>query len=570
MGSEPISPFEKGGDYKEACVAVPTRYTKELFREYTAAGYWTADTMASCWDRKAARYPDREAVVDSKTRLTWKQAKLWTDRMALGLLRLGLKKDEVVVVQLPNSVELTLLRVACEKVGLLCLPVLRTFRHSEMEHILRSSNASAIVILREFRGWDYRKMVEELRPRLPSLKHVIFAGDDVPPGSPSIREMVDRPLERDYPADYLDGKNMAWNEFCLVLHTSGTTGVPKLGEFPICCNLYQGKLAANRLGLTPEDIVFTLSPAAMGPSMTAHMAAPIAGSKIIMQEHFDAAEALEIIARERVTVVCAVPAQLTMLSTVIASAAKQSPEHKLSSLRVVRVTGSPLTFHVGKEAEDRLGVPVTQAYGAVDFGHLCSNGPEESLEDRILTVGRPETGNEIKLVDDSGHEAPQGEVGEVWARGPASISGYFNDPEATAAAWPDGWFHMGDLAKFDAGGRLLIVGRKKDMIIRGGQNIYPAEIEALLVTHPAIAAVAVVAMPDPVMGEKACAFVVAKPGCSLCFTEMVSFLKNKDIAPFKLPERLELTDKLPMVADGQKVDKKLLARHLSQGDALQK
>ncbi len=538
-------------------MAIPTRYTGEIYEAYTRAGYWTELTLADCWDNSAARYPDREAIVDSRTRLTWAQAKRWIDRMALGFLELGLKKDDLVVLQLPNSVELTLLRVACEKAGLLSLPVLRTFRHAEMEHILTYSEAAAIVILIEFRGFNFEQMIANLRPRLPRLKHVIFAGKDVPEKGLSIDGMVAGPLEKHFPPDYLRLKKTPWNEFSLVLHTSGTTGVPRLGEFPVCCNVYLGRATANTLHVTPEDVVFTLSPAGLGPSMPAYLAAPLVGAKIVMQEHYTAEDALKVIEKERVTVMGAVPAQLAMLS-----AALSGKKYDTSSLRVVRVTGSPLAYQVGKEAEERLGAKVIQSYGSVDFSGVSSGRLEDPQEQRLLTVGYPNPGNEVRLVDESGIDVPPGEVGEVWGRGPTAISGYFKDPAYTQTVWQDGWCHMGDLGKFDGAGRLQIVGRKKEVIIRGGQNIYPAEIEALLVTHPSVAAAAVVPMPDRIMGEKACAFVVPWGGGAVTGEEILSFLRGKDIAPYKLPERVEIVDGLPMVGDGQKVDKKLLARRI--------
>jgi len=536
-------------------VAKPTRYTKELYDAYTSAGYWTTLTQADCWANNAARFPDREAIADSNTRLTWKQAGTWIDRMALGLLELGLKKDDLVAVQLPNSVELTLLRIACEKAGLLCAPLLRTFRHGEMEHILKVAQPSVLIILREFRGFDYWEMAQELQPKFPSLKHVIVAGGKVPPGCLSLKQMVETPLETKFPAGYLAGKKTPWNEFSLVMHTSGTTGLPRLAEYPICCNICLGQVTAKRLELTPDDIVFTLSPAGLGPSMPAHLAAPVAGSKIIMQEHFTAEEALKVIEREKVTVIGAVPAQLAMLSTVLAT-----KKYDTSSLRIMRVTGSPLPYHVARDAEEKLGAILIQSYGSVDFSGVSQGIPADPREVRLVTVGYPNPGNEIRLVDDSGKDVPEGEVGEVWGRGPTAVSGHFKDPASTETVWKDGWCHMGDLGKFDSAGRLMIVGRKKEMIIRGGQNIYPAEVEGLLATHPALSASAVVAMPDAIMGEKVCAFVVLKPGKVLKFEDMVAFLKEKGIAPFKIPERMEVLDALPMVADGQKVDKKLLAK----------
>jgi acyl-CoA synthetase (AMP-forming)/AMP-acid ligase II len=191
--------------------------------------------------------------------------------------------------------------------------------------------------------------------------------------------------------------------------------------------------------------------------------------------------------------------------------------------------------------------------------------PDDPQDVRFLTAGRPVPGVEVKLVDDEGKEVSPGGVGEVWVRGPTFVSGYYRDAEATAQMWTqDGWFKMGDLGKWDYRGNVAIVGRKKDMIIRGGQNIYPVEIENLLILHPKVSAVAVVGMPDPVMGEKACAYIVPKSGETFTFEEMVSFLKSKNIALFKIPERLEIVERLYMVADNQKVDKKVLQQDIRE------
>ena len=173
---------------------------------------------------------------------------------------------------------------------------------------------------------------------------------------------------------------------------------------------------------------------------------------------------------------------------------------------------------------------------------------------------------EVKLLDEEGQEVPSGEIGEVVVRGAVATSGYFRDPETTTQVWgeePDGWFRMGDLGKFDAQGNLYVVGRKKDMIIRGGQNIIPGEVENMLIAHPKILNVAIVAMPDPVMGEKACAYVIPKPGQDFTFEEMISFLKEKKIAPYKLPERLETVARFPMSGDGQKIIKKALSEDVT-------
>jgi len=541
-------------------LAKPTRYTPELVAEYTEKGYWEPTILSEVWERNAEDYPQREAIVDSKTRLTWGEARRWIDRIALGFLEQGIKRDELVVLQLVNSVELCLTRVACEKAGILCLPVLRTLREGDMEYILRYTGATAVVIPDEFRGYDYIEMVETIRPQLPQMRKVFVVGQKVPGWAVSFPEIIQQPLEDKYPKDYLERVRYKPTEVSLINPTTGTTGFPKFAEYPACARWTFGKGAVDCLHLTSEDILAALSPAPGGPNVPVYFAAPRVAAKVVFLERFEAEEALKLLEREGVTIACGVPAQLALLL--------QHPNldrYDLSSVRAWWCTGAGLPYRVGKEFEDRTGVKVVNDYGGVDFLGIVATGIDEPPEVRLLTVGKPWAWTEIKLVDDSRQEVPQGEVGEVWGRGPACCSGYYRDPEATWQSWTeDGWFLTGDLGKFDEQGNLVIVGRKKDMIIRGGWNIYPKEIENILLTHPKVQDVAVIGMPDTVMGEKPCAYVVPKLAQELTLGEVVNFLQQKGIPLYKFPERLEILDKLPMVADGQKVDKKLLRQDITQ------
>ena len=201
--------------------------------------------------------------------------------------------------------------------------------------------------------------------------------------------------------------------------------------------------------------------------------------------------------------------------------------------------------------------PIINGYGSTESASLTLGSIAQSREARLASVGKPLDGNETKLIDDEGQVVPQGSVGEIIVRGPHRTGVFYNDPELTKESWRDGWFHVGDLAKFDAEGNLMLVGRKSDMIIRGGQNIYPREVEDILIQHVKIEQAAIVRMPDAIMGEKACAYVVASPGQQLSFQEMLTFLEGKRVAKYKWPERLEIVCEFPM-ASGEKVNKKIL------------
>jgi non-ribosomal peptide synthetase component E (peptide arylation enzyme) len=531
-----------------------------MIEEYKEKGYWVQTTLSDIWDSNGRECPDKEAIVDSKTRLTWGEANQWIDRLALGFLELGMNKDELIVIQLPNSVELCLLRVACERAGLFCLPVLRTWRQREMEYALKRVNAVGVVIPWTFREFDYFEMIQAIRPRLPKLRHIFTVDDRVPEGVISIKEMVKKPLEKKYPRGYLEGKKCKADEFSLIAPTSGTTGLPKFIESPISSRIYMGKVFIERFGLTDEDIIGVFCPAVGGPNHPTYFSAPIVSAKVVMLEHFSSEEAFKLIEKEKISFASVVPAQLSIMM--------RDPMHKeydLRSLRLFNCSGAALAPQVGMEVEEKLGCPIVQTYGAMDSGGMTLHSFYDNAEVRLFTIGKPAGGNEVKLVDDAGKEAPKGNPGEILVRGPTLVSGYYDDPETTRQVWTrDGWYKTGDLGTFDESGNLVIVGRKKEIIIRGGQNIYPVEIENLLLAHPKVSNVAVVKMPDPVMGEKACAYVVSKQGQDFTFDDMVSFLKKNAVAAYKLPERLEIVGALPMVAEGQKVDKKVLEKDIGE------
>lgn len=539
-------------------MAIPTLYDAERINQYTTAGLWKPPSLHQIWQEMAAKYPHKEALVDSRLRLTYAQSQLWIDRLALGLLEKGLEKDDMVVVQLPNSVELYLLRLACARAGLLCLPVLTNVRERDTGYILNYTKARVYISLWRYRYFDYWSMIKGLQPGLPELHHIFIAGKSLPEGASSLEDILLSSIEEKYPPDYLQGKGLKPFHYSLVGLTSGTTGFPKIVENPDCARLNLGESIASLLGLKDEDTIAALSPTAGGPNMLVYFSAPVMGAKVVLLEHFTARDALQLIEKERITMAGLVPAQLAMMLH-----EPSLKDYDLSSLKYLACMGAPLPYQMGLDAESKLCCTILQAYGVTDCGVSCMTSPSDPPELRIGTVGKPLKGNEVRIVDEQDHTLNAGQVGEIWMRGPSAMSGYFLNPEANKEVWTeDGWFRTGDLGKVDSQGYLSIAGRKKEMIIRGGQNIYPAEIENLLHTHPSIASTAVVAMPDPVMGEKACVYLELKPSRTITLEELLSFLKGKGLTPYKLPERLEIIDKMPMVAEGQKINKVALREDL--------
>jgi non-ribosomal peptide synthetase component E (peptide arylation enzyme) len=536
----------------------PVRYTDELVAQYTEKGYWDTATFAEIWDRNAKQYPKKEAIVDSRARLTWAEAKQQIDRIALRLMEL-IERDKVLVTQLPNCAELMLLYVACQKAGIINAGALRTLRHKDMEHVLASVNAEGVVIPWKFHDFDHFTMIQEIKPNLPYLKHIIVIGEEVPPGAMSLDEIRHQPLEKKYPPQRLRERAFEATEITGIRHTSGTTGVPKIVEQVTCVRMLLAKELVRTFKLTADDVVAAVTPLNAGPAQIALIGAPLVGAKSVIMDRFVAEEFFKLVEKERITVAAVVPAILEMML--------RDPtlgKYDLSSLRALNCSGAPMAPKLAEETEEKIGAIVFQRFGIQDIGSLTSTTVDDPKEARHRTLGKPHRGSEIRIVDEAGNDVPTGEPGEIILRGALAVSGYFKDPERTQQTWDkNGWARTGDLGRFDGQGNLMIVGRIKDIIIRGGQNIDAAEVEAVLRTHPKVSEVAVVAMPDPILGEKACAYVVTKPGQqNLTFAEMVSFMRDK-VAAFKLPERLEIIKALPLVAE-TKINKRALRQDIAE------
>ena len=535
----------------------PTRFTEDMITEYVKKGYWDTSVISDFWDRNAVLYPDEEAIVAENIKLTWHQAKKQIDRIALSLLELGIKRDEKIAVQLYNCAELFTFRLACEKAGIIAVTLLHNFRHAEVLSILRHTEAIGIVIPLEFRKFNHFKMIQEIHTDLPSLRYIFVIGDNVPDGAISVKAMAERPIEEKYPLDYLQKTKFGPFETFQIATTTGTTGMPKCVEFTSCVRQSTGRVIAKRLEMTREDVVGAFAPVIAGGCFNeAYRAAPMVGAKMVLAKYFTPEEIIPLIEKEKVTIIASVSTILIRLLDY-----PEFEKYDLSSIRIVKHGGAPLPYDQGLDVWKKFNRPVLPAYGGLDVGTISSSFIHYPKEILLNTVGKPLDGIEIKLVDEKNQEVPIGGIGEVVVRGPHCQPGYYGDPQATQEAWQDGWFHMGDLGSFDTEGRLTIRGRSKDIIIRGGQNIYPLEIENMLLRHPKVLNAAVIGMSDVEMVEKVCAYVVPKPGEEFSFSEMAQFMKDQGIALFKIPERLELVNDLPLIG-GIKVDKKQLMQDL--------
>jgi len=532
--------------------------------EFLKNGYWTRELFYDFWDRNAREFGDQEALVDSKYRVTWAEAKKLVDAIAYTWVEMDIPQSSRIIIQSPNSVYGFLARIAAERAGLIALTVYPYLRERELTYMVERTEAAAVVILNEYRNFNYLEMYRELQKKFPHLEKIFLFDDEVPEDAPegtySLTKLAQAAAEKPIDEDALKARRLdAIGDVALLTTASGTTGIPKLVEWPTAPRVCTSKGRVDIWGLTNEDITMAIAPHAGGAAGTlTYFAAPIAGAKTVMLEEFDPEAALALIEKEKATAIGVVPTHLVRMLEV------DSSKYDLSSLRFIRSAGGYLSPQIAEEAETAFGANITSDLGTQDMGSVSGCRVEDSKDLRRRTVGRMLPGNKVRLLDkDTGEPVPDGEPGILYFRGPHAPAGYYRDEELTSTVFdPQGWTTTGDIVKFDQE-CLWILGRAKDMIIRGGQNIYPAEIEGLVNGHPKVASVAVVGYPDREMGERTCAYVIPKGGQDFSFEEMVEFLKGKKLAMYKLPERLEVVDEFPAVGDSGKVNKETLKKEIA-------
>jgi acyl-CoA synthetase len=527
---------------------IKTVLTQARIEEYTSKGFWGDKTVGDYLDDSIRKYPKKVAVVDSKgKRLTYEELGTMADRLALGLLKSGISKGDIVSVQLPNCVEVPVVFFALARIGAIFNSLNATYRHSEVEYILNFCESKAVIIPDAFRRFDYVKMIQELQTKLPNLEHIYVLGQNVPKGMISFGEFSERHWEKEISADILKKSKPSANEILGILFTSGTEAQPK-GVLHTHNTILSGERSfAQALELSSEDTCFMPSPLTHATGFSHGMVLPmILGQKSVSLAIWEPEEALKLIEKERCT--------YSMGATPFLRTLFDSPNFKkydISSMKFFLCGGAPVPKELVLEGA-KIGLIVLPVYGLTEsIPHICGrrNDPPKKV---YGTDGRPCPNIEVSIRGENHEALSVGETGEEASRGPNVFVGYFRRPDLNAKSFDDeGWFYSGDLARMDKSGNIIIEGRKKDIIIRGGQNISVKEVEDILLTHPKIYNIALVAMPDRKMGEKACAFIIPRPGQTVSLEEVTSFLKDQKVAMFKLPERIEIVESFPMTPSGK-------------------
>ena len=529
-------------------------------------------TIGDLLDSQTERYGEGEALVnvETGTRFTYREFKAECDRVARGLMALGIEKGQHVGIWATNYSEWVVAQFATAKIGAVLVTVNPSYRTHELEYVLKQSEANALILIGQFRTSDYVGMTNEVMPELkdsapgelrsstlPYMRNVIFIS---PPSAPETKtpdgmwswKDVREKCSEISKADLANRQaSCDPNDTINIQYTSGTTGNPKgamLTHYNLVAN---GYYTGEGMKFTGEDRLCIPVPFyhCFG-CVLGNLACVTHGSTMVIpSEYFEPLKVLEAVQQEKCTALHGVP---TMFIAQLGQ--DRFSDFDLSSLRTGMMAGSPCPIEVMRQVVDQMGArEITIGYGQTEASPVITlTRTEDTLERRVSTVGTALPNVEVKLVDpETGVDTPTGEQGELLTRSFMVMKGYYNLPDATASAIDkDGWLHTGDLATVDADGYYRITGRLKDMIIRGGENVYPREIEEFLYTHPKVADVQVIGVPDERFVEEVMAWVMLKPGETADEEEIREFCKGK-IAHYKIPRYVKMASEFPMTVTGK-------------------
>lgn len=537
-----------------------TPWPEELARRYRAEGYWQGITIGEALDRAMRRWPDRIAVIDGERTATYARLVERSDHLAAQFLRIGLRSRDRVIFQLANSIDFFYSFLALLRIGAIPVMALPAHRLAEIGHFARHAEARGYLIPGATERFDFSELAAEVRRQVPTTEIVLTAGP-ARDGKLSLDVLLatdvdDEALEKLRRTAFDDAGDVA-----LMLLSGGTTGVPKLIPRTHNDYVYNFTQSAAVAGFDDATVYLAVLPLAHNYTLGSPgvLGTFVHGGTVVLASDPSPDAAFELIERHGVTVVAgSVPLAVRWL-------AADCQGRDLSSLRIFMNGGARLMPEVRRRIEQHFGCTYIESFGTGE-GLLNQTRPDDPEDIRLNSSGRPiSPGDEIRIIDPLGNELPDGAVGELAVRGPYTIRGYYNAAKANTSAFTaDGFYRMGDaVRKMDS--NLYVEGRFKDLINRGGEKISAEEVENHVIAHPAVANVCVVAMPDEQFGEKACAFVITRPGHDLDFSALQEFLLARGIAKFKLPERLEVVDAFPLSPAGKVLRRELrtfIARRL--------
>lgn len=537
-------------------------YPEEFAKKYKEKGYWLDKTLGEEFDEFVNKYSDRVALACEGTYVTYRELGERVNRLALHFLDIGLKTYDRAIIQLPNELEFVYCYWACTKIGVIPISALPQHQDAEISFFVRFTKARAHFISSNIKKFSHQKLSREIRKKEPTLEFTFVSGDAVDDDFISITELLNDKIEERIPVDSLKAYRPDPMEPAIFQLSGGTTGVPKI--IPRTHNDYSlnFRRAAEITNVSKDSVMGIAIPvnhnfALNCPGLSGML---YNGGKVVLIPSTRTDDVLAAIQKEKITIMPTPPALLIRWMD-----AEELSKYDISSLDVVLAGGARLNPEVAKKIKPILGCDYHQNLGMAE-GMLFWSRRDDPEDILLNTQGQPMVNDdEIRVVDQDESEVPFGEPGELLVRGPYTIRGYYHSPEYNRKAFSeDGFYRTGDLVRLYKDRYVSVEGRIKDTINRGGEKISAEEVENHILAHPKIENCAYVAMPDPVLEEKGCAFVKTKASQKLSFEELITFLQEeRHIAMFKLPERLELVEEFPMTKIG-KIDKKELRRIIAE------
>ena len=538
----------------------PYLTTPDIVESYLEAGHWSRETMLDRFRHFAAEYPEKIACRDSIESFSWLELEIASDRLAANLIDLGISRDATALIQIPSSCREIVLRVALKKAGIIGMFTPLQWQRKELDYVWRRTDPSLVVMSGDFLKGDVDSWLTDTIEASTDDHHRLEIGNTPAKEWIDWQDLLDRPPIDDALKESTQ-RSFRFDEISLITASSGTSGLAKLCEWPEGAQVCQSRVLCERMEITGDDNIGIFAPTSGAAGLMMWMISLSVPCTCTFPDDYKATTILDLIEMDRITAGTTVPVILIRLN--------QEPleTRDLNSLRMMRVGTAAADMTAARAFENGTGCRMVIASGSMEctgFGHVHINEPKDLRLDG--SVGLPLAGCHLQIEDPQGNVLPAGISGELKVSAPFSSSGYWRDPETTAAVWSNGWYSTGDIGVLDENGRLTLLGRLKDTINRSGHKILPAEVEQEIVRDQEIVECSIVAAPDKEYGEVPWAFVQMKANCALDTIRLIEQLKGSGFASYKIPTRFIEVAEFPRISDN-KVDKQALLQMTVDGDA---
>ncbi len=536
------------------------RQKAEDAKRYNQYRWWLGTTLGDVFAKTTDVFPEKEALVDDRVRLTYRELRERVDRLSGGLINLGIGRGDTVLLQLPNWFEFVCSYFALQRIGAIPVLLISGYKQLEVSHLARLTEAKAWIVPEAYRKIDYASFVKEVREKNPQLHHIISVRGEKRNGvfTSKLEDLMGKELNKE-DWDRLSQQRPEPTDIAHIIPSGGTTGLPK--GIPRTHNDYLCNVEYLHKGweMNTTDVCLLIVPVGHNLALLNVVGSIFWGYKLILLDSTRPQDICKAIQTERVTYMPTVPSLVKRIVEM-----EQLRDYDLSSLKKISAGGEPSPPELIREVYRKLKCIYINEFGMTE-GLLCRTKLTDDVETICNTVGKPCCPYEqVKVLDEKGMELPPGQDGELVAKGPGIFAGYLKNPEENKKSFtPDGFFRTGDQARMDRSGYLKITGRIKDIIIRGGENISPAQVEELLCLCPGVADAAVIGMPDEELGEKVCAYIKPAPGLKLDPEKIKEFMESKGASKLLIPERFEFVDDIPLTQAG-KHDKKFLREDIKR------